>query len=122
MVRTATGTQMSPFTVRAVRLHFCISPGAGAFKGNPSFSSGAGLEHIFLQVLWLPRGDSAHPGACLSYSEGGIYCCGPYAKPLSKIRQLLPSGRQVPSLVPPEGETSLTVQAQVTTLLTGMQK
>lgn len=57
MARTAAGTQTSPFTVRAVPLHFCISPGAEVSKRIPSFGSGEGLDPILLQSLWLPRGD-----------------------------------------------------------------
>lgn len=57
MARTATGTQTSPFMVRAVWLQFCISPRADVSKRIPSFGRGAGLDPILLQLLWLPQGD-----------------------------------------------------------------
>lgn len=89
MARTATGTQTFPFTVRAVQLHFCISPGADVSKRIPSFGSGAGLDPILLQLLWLPRETEAILGFVYPTLRMG-YIAGPHAKPVSKVRQLLP--------------------------------
>lgn len=91
-------------------------------KGSPVSAAEQSWILFSLLFLWLLRGESAHPGACLPGSEDGIYCCDPYAKRLSKIRQLVPNGRQVPSSVPPEEEPLLTMLAQVTTLLMGIPK
>lgn len=81
-------------------------------KGSPVSAVEQSWILFLLLFLWHPRGESAHPGACLPRSEDGLYCRDPYAKHLSKIRQLLPNGRQVPSSAPPEEEPLLTMLAQ----------
>lgn len=109
---------MSPFMVRATQLHVYISPKAGGFKGVTSFGSRTHFSAIFVSFL----GGDSDSGGCLPCSEGGIYFSGPFANPQSKIRQVLPNDRQVPSLVPPGGDPStswFTVPALVTTLLIG---
>lgn len=86
----------------------CISASARELvllKGSPVLAVEQGWTSFFcffFFFVWLPRGDSAHPGACLSHSEDGIYYCGPHTKPVSKDRQLVPDGRL--SSVPSKGE------------------